>query len=70
MARIEEQGYREPQTPQLITKRQAPDYLQMRLPTINNELRRRLPRVYILSGDWLVRIKRADGLALFEEVAR
>lgn len=53
--------------PDLLTKRQAADYLQVSVPTINNYLRRGLLRAYKLPGGRLVRIKREDLLALLEE---
>ncbi|MER3485439.1 MAG: hypothetical protein C4345_05155 [Chloroflexota bacterium] len=55
-------------TPHLLTKRQAADYLQVSLPTINNYVRRGLLRAYKLPGRRLVRIKREDLLALLEEM--
>ena len=70
MSRVEDEGYREPESPELMTKRQAAEYLQVSLPTINNYLRWGLLRAYKLPGGRLIRIKRADVLALLEEVPR
>lgn len=69
MSRIDD-SYREPDSPELMTKRQAAEYLQVSLPTMNNYLRRGLLRAYKLPGGRLVRIKRADVLALLEEMPR
>jgi len=55
--------------PDLLTKRQAAECLQVSLPTINNYLRRGLLRAYKLPGGRLVRIKREDLLALLGETS-
>ncbi len=55
--------------PDLLTKQQAAEYLQVSLPTINSYLRRGLLRAYKLPGGRLVRIKREDLLALLEEMS-
>ncbi|GBD12377.1 hypothetical protein HRbin24_00384 [bacterium HR24] len=54
--------------PDLLTKRQAADYLQVSVPTINNYLRRSILRAYKLPGGRLVRIRREDLLALLEQM--
>jgi len=68
-----ETARKQPQTaasiPDLLTKRQAAEYLQVSLPTINNYLRRGLLRAYKLPGGRLVRIKREDLLALLGETS-
>ncbi len=69
MSQIEDRGYREPETPELMTKRQAAEYLQVSLPTIDNYLRRGLLPAYKLPGGRLVRIKRSDLLGLLREVS-
>ena len=65
-----DEGRTDVRAPELLTKQQAAEYLQVSLPTINNYLRRGLLRAYKLPGGRLVRIKREDLLALLEEMSR
>ncbi|MER3418698.1 MAG: hypothetical protein C4343_06320 [Chloroflexota bacterium] len=65
-----DEGRTDVSAPELLTKQQAAEYLQVSLPTINNYLRRGLLRAYKLPGGRLVRIKREDLLALLEEMSR